>query len=73
MASGGKRAGAGAKPLPPGEKRIPMTFKFPADVAEAIRRQDNQSAYLIRLVRQDQAKKGYCRDKSRPTMGIGSL
>lgn len=53
--TGGKREGAGRKPLPPGEKRVPVCVKLKPETAQRLRelaaeRGISQAAVLESLI-----------------------
>lgn len=48
---GGKREGSGAKPLPPGEKKLQYATKLPQDVIAYLRSRENAAVTIERTLR----------------------
>lgn len=53
MPRGGYRPGAGRKEKPEEDKTQKKSFSLPMDVLDYLKKQDNASAYVTRLIRED--------------------
>lgn len=61
MPNGGKREGAGAKPLPPELRKQPYCCKLAPDILSYLRSLSNGSAEIDRVMRRSQGFRAWVR------------